>query len=68
MIIKTKKEHQLALKRIDVLWDAKRNTPAFDEMEKLITQITIYEEKHFPIEPPHVSDAIKFRLEQSHQI
>lgn len=62
--IKTKKDYDRALKRIEELWGAKENTPAGDEFEVLITLVEAYEEKHYPIPPPHPIEAIKFRLEQ----
>jgi HTH-type transcriptional regulator/antitoxin HigA len=62
--IKTKKDYNRALKRIEELWGAKENTPAGDEFEVLFTLVEAYEEKHYPIPPPHPIEAIKFRLEQ----
>jgi HTH-type transcriptional regulator/antitoxin HigA len=62
--IKTKTDHHRALKRIEVLWGAKENTPAGDEFEVLFTLVEAYEEKHYPIPPPHPIEAIRFRLEQ----
>jgi HTH-type transcriptional regulator/antitoxin HigA len=62
--IKTKKDYDKALKRIEELWGAKENTPAGDEFEILFTLVEAYEEKHYPIPPPHPIEAIKFQLEQ----
>ena len=62
--IKTKKDYKRALKRIEKLWGAKENTPAGDEFDVLFTLVDAYEEKHYPIPPPHPIEAIKFRLEQ----
>lgn len=62
--IKTKKDYNWALKRIEELWGAKENTPAGDEFEVLFTLVEAYEEKHYPIPPPHPIEAIRFRLEQ----
>ena len=61
--IKTKKDYNRALKRIEDLWGAKENTPAGDEFEVLFTLVEAYEEKHYPIPPPHPIEAIRFRLE-----
>ena len=63
-ILKTKAEHEAALKRIDALFDAKPNTPEGDEFELLSLLIDSYEEKHYPIELPHPIEAIKFRMDQ----
>ncbi len=62
--IKTKKDYNAALKRVEELWGAKDNTPEGDEFEILFTLIEFYEEKHYPIPPPHPLESIKFRMEQ----
>lgn len=63
-VIKTKKEHELALKAIDSLWNAKANTPQGDKLDLLTTLVEAYEEKKFEILPPRPIEAIKFRMEQ----
>jgi HTH-type transcriptional regulator / antitoxin HigA len=62
--IKTKRDYQSALKRVEELWGAKDNTPEGDEFEVLFTLVESYEEKHYPIPPPHPLESIKFRIEQ----
>jgi HTH-type transcriptional regulator/antitoxin HigA len=62
--IKTKKDYQKALKRIEELWGSKENTPEGDEFEVLFTLVEAYEEKHYPVPPPHPIEAIKFRMDQ----
>lgn len=62
--IKTKKDHQQALDRLDVIFDAKRGTPEGDELEILGILIEQYENEHFPIDLPDPIEAIKFRMEQ----
>jgi len=57
-ILKTKADYEVALKKIDALFDAKPNTPEGDEFELLSLLIDNYEEEHYPIE------AIKFRMDQ----
>ncbi|MDQ6844920.1 MAG: DNA-binding protein, partial [Bacteroidota bacterium] len=52
------------LKRVEELWGAKDNTPEGDEFEILFTLVEAYEEKHYPIPPPHPLESIKFRMEQ----
>jgi HTH-type transcriptional regulator/antitoxin HigA len=47
--IRTKKEYEEALKRLEVLWGAKPDTTEDDELELLATLIDKYEEEHFPI-------------------
>ncbi len=62
--IKTKKDYEEALKKIDKLFDAKPNTPRGDLLEVLATLIEAYEQKIFNVLPPDPVEAIKFRMEQ----
>ncbi|MEO7802816.1 MAG: transcriptional regulator [Ginsengibacter sp.] len=62
--IKTKKDYKATLTRIEKLWGAKDNSPEGDEFEILFTLVEAYEEKHYPIPPPHPLESIKFRMEQ----
>jgi HTH-type transcriptional regulator/antitoxin HigA len=62
--IKTERDYQKALKEIDKLWDANRNTARGDRLEVLVTLIEAYEQKHYRIDPPDPIEAIKFRMEQ----
>ena len=64
-IIKTEKDHNFALSRIEKLMDAKVGTSEFDELELLSTLVEIYEDKHYSISMPAPVSAIKFRMEQS---
>lgn len=63
-LIKTEKEYQATLKRIEKLMDAKPRTPQGDELELLATLVDIYEREHEPIPPPNPLEAIRFRMEQ----
>ena len=62
--IKTEEDYQNTLKRIDILMDAKPNTPEFDELDILVTLVDSYENKHYFIDAPDPISAIKFRMEQ----
>lgn len=62
--IKTKKDYQNALERLEVIFDAKKGTKEGDELEILGILIDQYENDHFPIELPDPIEAIKFRMEQ----
>jgi HTH-type transcriptional regulator / antitoxin HigA len=62
--IKTKKDYQQALERLDLIFDAKKGTPNGDELEILGILIEQYENDNFPIELPDPIEAIKFRMEQ----
>ena len=62
--IKTENDYNAALRRIEELWGAKKDSPDGDEFELLVTLVESYEMKHYPIAPPDPIDAIKFRMEQ----
>jgi len=62
--IKTEQDYNSAIKRIEELWGAKKDTPKGDELDLLVTIVESYEMKHYPIAPPDPIDAIKFRMEQ----
>ena len=62
--IKTEQDYDSAIKRIEELWGAKKDTPEGDELDLLVTLVESYEMKHYPIAPPDTIDAIKFSMEQ----
>ena len=62
--IKTEKDYQNALKRLELVFDAKKGTEKGDELEILSILIDKYENEKFPIEMPDPIEAIKFRMEQ----
>ncbi len=63
-VIKTEKDYQKALLRLEVIFDAKRNSKLGDELELLSLLIDNYEKDKFPIDLPDPIEAIKFRMEQ----
>ncbi|MCW3083417.1 MAG: transcriptional regulator [Bacteroidetes bacterium] len=62
--IKTKKDYQNALARLEQIFDAKKNSAEGDELEILGILIEKYEDEHFPVDLPDPIEAIKFRMEQ----
>jgi HTH-type transcriptional regulator/antitoxin HigA len=62
--IKTKKDYEQALERLEKIFDAKKGTPKGDELEILGMLIDNYEMEKFPIGFPDPVEAIKFRMEQ----
>ena len=62
--IKTKKDYQQALDRLELIFEAKKGTEEGDELEILGILIDQYENEHFPIDLPDPIEAIKFRMEQ----
>ena len=62
--IKTRRDHERALRRIEDLMDAKPGTKAGDELDILTTLVEAFKTKHYAICPPDPIDAIKFRMDQ----
>ena len=62
--IKTENDYNQALERLEIIFDAKLNSPDGDELEVLGILIDQYENENFPIGLPDPIEAIKFRMEQ----
>lgn len=63
-LIKTENDYHQALKRLEMIFDAKKETSEGDELEVLGMLIDQYENDNFPIGLPDPIEAIKFRMEQ----
>jgi HTH-type transcriptional regulator / antitoxin HigA len=63
-VIKTEEEYNLALTRLEEIFDSKVGTLEGDELELLSLLIDNYEKVHYPIDLPDPIEAIKFRMEQ----
>ncbi len=63
-ILKTEKDYQAALARVESLMDAKPGSAKEEELELWSLLIERYEQAHFPIDLPDPVEAIKFRMEQ----
>ena len=63
-VIKTEKDYQKALSRLEVIFDAKKKSKLGDELDLLSLLIDNYEKDKFPIDLPDPIEAIKFRMEQ----
>jgi len=63
-VIKSEDDYQLALKRLEVIFDSPADSPEGDEAEVLSILIEKFEDEHYPIGPPDPIEAIKFRMEQ----
>jgi len=64
--IKTEADYQIALNRLEVIFDAKIGTQESDEADILGLIIDEYEKKYYPIEAPDPIEAIKIRMEEMH--
>jgi len=63
-VIKSEDDYQLALKRLEVIFDSPADSLEGDEAEVLSILIEKFEDEHYPIGPPDPIEAIKFRMEQ----
>lgn len=62
--IRTKRDYERALRRIETLMDADPGSDEGDELEVLATLVDVYEEKHFPLGVADPVEAILFRMDQ----
>jgi len=63
--IKTSRDYRRALKEIEGLMGAKRNTPEGDRLDILVTLVEAWESKHYPLDLPDPIEAIKYHMDQS---
>jgi HTH-type transcriptional regulator/antitoxin HigA len=63
-VIKTEKQYQQALARLEEIFDSRKNSKNADELELLSVLIEKYENEHYTIDFPDPIEAIKFRMEQ----
>ena len=63
-VIKTEKDYNQALKRLEEIFHAPSNSKEGDEAEILSILIEKYEDENYPVEAPDPIEAIKFRMEQ----
>ena len=63
-LIKKEDDYQLALARLDEIFDTKPGSAESDEADILALLIDEYENKNFPIEAPDPIEAIKIRMEE----
>ena len=50
--IKTKTDYRTALKEIEALMTAERDTPEGERLDVLVTLVEAYENNHYRLEPP----------------
>ncbi len=62
--IKTEKDYDSALNRLEVIFDALPDSKEGDEAEILSLLIENYENEYYPIEAPDPIEAIKIRMEE----
>jgi len=62
--IRSKADYRAALKEIETLMTAERDTPRGERLDVLVTLVEAYENKNYPLDLPDPVEAIKFRMEQ----
>ena len=62
--IRTEKDYDAALNRVEELWGSKKGTERADELEVWVTLIEAYEAKKYPISLPDPVSAIEFYMAQ----
>lgn len=62
--IKTEKDYEVAIKRLEKIFDASAKSKEGDEAEILSMLIDNYENQHYPIKAPDPIEAIKIRMEE----
>ena len=63
--IKTEQDYAKALKEIEALMSAERDTPEGDRLDILVTLVEAWEAKHYPMDLPDPVEAIKYHMEQA---
>jgi HTH-type transcriptional regulator / antitoxin HigA len=59
---RTHRDYRRALRQIERLMHAKRNTPAGDRLDLLVTLVEAWEAKRYPLELPDAVEAIKYAI------
>ena len=59
--IRTKADYRAALKEIEALMSAERDTPEGERLDVLVTLVEAYENRHYPLDLPDPVEAIRLR-------
>ncbi|MDQ6982031.1 MAG: hypothetical protein Q9M08_03370 [Mariprofundus sp.] len=62
--VKTEADYRLALKEVESLMTAEKDSPEGEQLDVLVTLIEAYEARCYPIGMPDPVAAIKFEMEQ----
>ena len=65
--IRTKSDYKKAISRIDeiILFNPKKDSNLYNELDILGTLVAVYEDIHFPIEAPNPVEAVKYIMEEN---
>jgi HTH-type transcriptional regulator/antitoxin HigA len=62
--IKSRHDYRGALKEIEGLMNARRNTPEGDRLDVLVTLVEAWEAEHYPLDLPDAIEAIRYHMDQ----
>jgi len=62
--VNTELAYDEAIERIELLWGAESGTLEGDELDVLLTLVSVYEKENHPVPPPSPIEAISFVMEQ----
>lgn len=62
--IKTDEDYRATLREIESLMNARPGSPEGERLDILVTLLSAYEQKHFPLDLPDPVEAIKFVMDQ----
>ncbi len=62
--IRSESDYRVALKEIETLMSADKNSPEGEKLDILVTLVEVYELSNYPLDFPDPIDAIKFEMEQ----
>jgi HTH-type transcriptional regulator / antitoxin HigA len=63
--IKTERHYRRALREIEGLMNAKRDTIEGDRLDVLVTLVEAYERRHYPMDLPDPIAAIEYHMDQN---
>jgi HTH-type transcriptional regulator / antitoxin HigA len=63
--IKTERHYRRALREIEGLMNAKRDTIEGDRLDVLVTLVEAYERRHYPMDLPDPVAAIEYHMDQN---
>jgi HTH-type transcriptional regulator/antitoxin HigA len=61
--IRSQRDYKRALKEIEGLMQARRNTPEGERLDVLVTLVEAWEARHYPLDLPDGVEALKYHME-----
>ncbi len=62
--VNSEQAYDEAIEHIETLWGAESGTPEGDELDVLLTLVSVYEKENHPVPPPTPIEAISFIMDQ----